>query len=85
MVDSDKIAAAAVSCERGTMRGVAASNAGRCSDANAIISAATTYNGHSSGCGSSALSSSSTPHRASPGSHQRISARRSNRSASTPP
>ena len=40
------------------MRGVAASNAGRCSDANAIISAATTYNGHSSGCGSSALSSS---------------------------
>jgi hypothetical protein len=85
LTDSDKIAAAAVSCARGTIRGVAASNAGRCSDANDIISAATTYSGHSSGCGSSAFSSSKTPHNASPGSHQRISARRSNRSASTPP
>ena len=67
------------------MRGVAASNAGRCSDANAIISAATTYSGHSSGCGSNAFTASSNAHTASPGSHQRISARRSNRSASTPP
>src|ERR1700722_12313911 len=85
LVDSDMIAAAAVSCARGTTRGVAASNAGRCSDASPIISAAITYSGHSSGCGSSALTSRSTAHPARPGSDQRISARRSNRSASTPP
>jgi len=78
-------AAAAVSCARGTTRGVAASNAGRCSDASPIISPAITYSGHSSGRGSSALASSSAAHPARPGSDQRISARRSNRSASTPP
>jgi hypothetical protein len=50
-VDSDMIAAAAVSRSGGTMRGVAASNAGRCSEVSAISRADTTYSGHSSGRG----------------------------------
>jgi hypothetical protein len=41
-VDSDMIAAAAVSRSGPTMRGVAASNAGRCNDVIAISSADTT-------------------------------------------
>src|SRR5271165_5687410 len=81
----DSSADAAVICSNGTIRGVAASNAGRCSDANAIITADTTNRGHTAGWGRSALSSSSPAQHARPGSHQRISARRSNRSASTPP
>lgn len=78
-------ATAAVRCSCATTRGRIASSAGRCTAASAEDSAATTYSGHTSGSGSSALTSRTALSRPRPASVPRISRRLSRASASAPP
>jgi hypothetical protein len=83
--DSDISAAAAVSWSRRTTRGTDASSDGRCSAANAMITAAMRYSGHTAGRGSDALITRNATAPPRPASHQQISLLRSSRSASAPP
>lgn len=77
--------AAAGRCSCGTIRGTIESRAGRWTATSADDTAATRYNGHTSGSGSNAFTSNPAHSSPCPTSLHRISARLSNASARAPP